>query len=166
MAAQGLGRIRRDARAVEWAGLENRCTLTGTVGSNPTLSASIFSPFLSSCLDMTYVLCYYSHNVLVQTFLKLQPAFHVCQGDLRVLHADTGKNETLMSVGGPQPADPTVVAAEQAQPGVDGGGRVQPVSGYEGPREVVGLRPGRRRARPGGSACESEWAVMCATHTC
>ena len=30
---------RRDARAVEWAGLENRCTLAGTVGSNPTLSA-------------------------------------------------------------------------------------------------------------------------------
>ena len=26
---------------VEQAGLENRCTLTGTVGSNPTLSAII-----------------------------------------------------------------------------------------------------------------------------
>ena len=24
---------------VEWGGLENRCTLTGTVGSNPTPSA-------------------------------------------------------------------------------------------------------------------------------
>ncbi len=30
---------RRGARAVEWDGLENRCTLTGTVGSNPTPSA-------------------------------------------------------------------------------------------------------------------------------
>ena len=27
---------------VEQAGLENRCTLTGTVGSNPTLSATYF----------------------------------------------------------------------------------------------------------------------------
>ena len=26
---------------VEQAGLENRCTLTGTVGSNPTLSANL-----------------------------------------------------------------------------------------------------------------------------
>ena len=31
--------IRRGARVVEWAGLENRCALTGTVGSNPTPSA-------------------------------------------------------------------------------------------------------------------------------
>ena len=31
--------IRRDARVVEWDGLENRCTGNGTVGSNPTLSA-------------------------------------------------------------------------------------------------------------------------------
>ena len=29
----------RGAGVVEQAGLENRCTLTGTVGSNPTLSA-------------------------------------------------------------------------------------------------------------------------------
>jgi hypothetical protein len=33
---------RRGARVVESAGLENRCTLTGTVGSNPTLSATEF----------------------------------------------------------------------------------------------------------------------------
>lgn len=32
--------LRRGARVVESDGLENRCTLTGTVGSNPTLSAS------------------------------------------------------------------------------------------------------------------------------
>ena len=31
--------FRRGARVVEWGGLENRCTLAGTVGSNPTLSA-------------------------------------------------------------------------------------------------------------------------------
>ena len=31
---------RRGARVVEWAGFENRCAFTGTVGSNPTLSAS------------------------------------------------------------------------------------------------------------------------------
>ena len=33
-------RKRRDARAVERGGLENRCPLTGTKGSNPFLSAS------------------------------------------------------------------------------------------------------------------------------
>ena len=31
---------RRGARVVEWAGFENRCAFTGTVGSNPTLSAN------------------------------------------------------------------------------------------------------------------------------
>jgi hypothetical protein len=31
---------RRGAGAVDRDGLENRCTLTGTVGSNPTLSAT------------------------------------------------------------------------------------------------------------------------------
>jgi hypothetical protein len=31
--------VRRGARAVEWDGLENRCGLRATVGSNPTLSA-------------------------------------------------------------------------------------------------------------------------------
>ena len=30
---------RRDARVVEWDGLENRCTVNGTGGSNPSLSA-------------------------------------------------------------------------------------------------------------------------------
>ena len=30
----------RGARVVESGGLENRCAFTGTVGSNPTLSAS------------------------------------------------------------------------------------------------------------------------------
>ncbi len=32
---------------VESGGLENRCTLTGTVGSNPTLSASYFKSQIS-----------------------------------------------------------------------------------------------------------------------
>ena len=32
--------IRRSAGAVERDGLENRCVLTGTVGSNPTSSAA------------------------------------------------------------------------------------------------------------------------------
>ena len=31
---------RRSGRVVEGGGLENRCTLTGTVGSNPTSSAN------------------------------------------------------------------------------------------------------------------------------
>src|SRR3546814_8786364 len=31
--------LRRGARVVDWDGLENRCAFTGTVGSNPTLSA-------------------------------------------------------------------------------------------------------------------------------
>src|SRR3546814_19992261 len=31
--------LRRGARVVDWYGLENRCAFTGTVGSNPTLSA-------------------------------------------------------------------------------------------------------------------------------
>src|SRR2546423_757658 len=33
--------LRRGAGAVERGGLENRCAFTGTVGSNPTLSASL-----------------------------------------------------------------------------------------------------------------------------
>ncbi len=33
---------------VDWDGLENRCTLTGTVGSNPTLSARFFLPQIFS----------------------------------------------------------------------------------------------------------------------
>jgi hypothetical protein len=32
-------KIRRDARAVEWGGLENRCPRKRTQGSNPCLSA-------------------------------------------------------------------------------------------------------------------------------
>ena len=35
----GKNKYWRGAGVVEQAGLENRCTLTGTVGSNPTLSA-------------------------------------------------------------------------------------------------------------------------------
>ena len=38
-----LKMIRRGARAAEWGGLENRCTFIGTVGSNPTLSATLRS---------------------------------------------------------------------------------------------------------------------------
>ena len=37
--------IRRGARAVESGGLENRCGLTATVGSNPTLSAKFSFTF-------------------------------------------------------------------------------------------------------------------------
>ena len=36
---------RRGARVVESGSLENCCTLTGTVGSNPTLSAISISDF-------------------------------------------------------------------------------------------------------------------------
>jgi hypothetical protein len=35
---------------VESAGLENRCTLTGTVGSNPTLTATT-TPIVSTSAD-------------------------------------------------------------------------------------------------------------------
>ena len=34
---------RRRGRVVDCGGLENRCTLTGTVGSNPTASANRFN---------------------------------------------------------------------------------------------------------------------------
>ena len=37
----------RGARAAESGGLENRCTLTGTVGSNPTLSVRDFKSRIS-----------------------------------------------------------------------------------------------------------------------
>ena len=37
------GILRRDARAVERGGLENRCTGNGTEGSNPSLSAKRLS---------------------------------------------------------------------------------------------------------------------------
>jgi hypothetical protein len=36
-----FGFLRRDVRAVQCACFENRCTVTGTGGSNPSLSASI-----------------------------------------------------------------------------------------------------------------------------
>ena len=39
-------RMRRGARVVESGSLENCCTLTGTVGSNPTLSAIEFKSYL------------------------------------------------------------------------------------------------------------------------
>ena len=35
-----LQKKRKDARVVEWDGLENRCTHKGTEGSNPPLSAA------------------------------------------------------------------------------------------------------------------------------
>lgn len=34
-------RYRRDARVVDWGGLENRCPGNWTVGSNPSLSANV-----------------------------------------------------------------------------------------------------------------------------
>ena len=36
---------------VDWDGLENRCAFTGTVGSNPTLSATVFpyAVLLATC---------------------------------------------------------------------------------------------------------------------
>ena len=36
----GSQTLRRGARVVDWGGLENRCAFAGTVGSNPTLSAT------------------------------------------------------------------------------------------------------------------------------
>src|SRR5262245_31662162 len=40
--------MRRGARVAESGGLENRCTLTGTVGSNPTLSVRDFKSRISN----------------------------------------------------------------------------------------------------------------------
>ncbi len=40
---------RRGARVDDWGGLENRCGLWATVGSNPTLSAELF--LFSDVLD-------------------------------------------------------------------------------------------------------------------
>ena len=39
-APRAIAQPRRGAGVVERGGLENRCTFTGTVGSNPTLSAN------------------------------------------------------------------------------------------------------------------------------
>ncbi len=38
-------RDRRDARVVDWGGLENRCPGNWTEGSNPPLSADHITPF-------------------------------------------------------------------------------------------------------------------------
>ena len=45
---------RRSGRVVEGGGLENRCTLTGTVGSNPTSSANSFSQLADSETDSVW----------------------------------------------------------------------------------------------------------------
>ncbi len=37
--AKWVWRVRRDARVVDWGGLENRCPGNWTEGSNPSLSA-------------------------------------------------------------------------------------------------------------------------------
>jgi hypothetical protein len=42
---------RRDARVVEWDGLENRCTGNCTEGSNPSLSANSAGPVLRKALQ-------------------------------------------------------------------------------------------------------------------
>ena len=39
--AKWVWRVRRDARVVDWGGLENRCQGNWTEGSNPSLSATI-----------------------------------------------------------------------------------------------------------------------------
>ena len=51
---------RRGARVVEWAGFENRCAFTGTVGSNPTLSASFFLALIPGtiCWQLVWKLRY------------------------------------------------------------------------------------------------------------
>ncbi len=38
--ASRVWRVRRDARVVDWGGLENRCPGNWTEGSNPSLSAT------------------------------------------------------------------------------------------------------------------------------
>ncbi len=49
---QNKSSFRRDARVVDWGGLENRCTLAGTQGSNPCLSA--YDLFVSASLFLIY----------------------------------------------------------------------------------------------------------------
>ena len=44
--------MRRGARVVESGGLENRCTRKGTVGSNPTLSATLIADFGLQIADL------------------------------------------------------------------------------------------------------------------
>ncbi len=44
---------RRDARVVEWGGLENRCPGNWTGGSNPFLSADYFNPVIPPIGEMT-----------------------------------------------------------------------------------------------------------------
>ena len=46
---------RRGARVDDWARLESVCTLTGTVGSNPTPSASVQSRLIRSTGDASAV---------------------------------------------------------------------------------------------------------------
>jgi hypothetical protein len=45
--------IREGARVVEWDGLENRCGLRSTEGSNPSLPAIVFLGKFSSHVELT-----------------------------------------------------------------------------------------------------------------
>ncbi len=45
----------KDARAVEWDGLENRCTGNCTQGSNPCLSASSSVALAEEDLSLTFI---------------------------------------------------------------------------------------------------------------
>ncbi len=57
-------RYRRDARVVDWGGLENRCPGNWTVGSNPSLSADHITPV---SLMLTGVLFYGIANLACQS---------------------------------------------------------------------------------------------------
>ena len=54
---------RRDARVVEWGGLENRCTGDSTQGSNPCLSAN--DPRLLGSQSFTPQFVLYSGDLAV-----------------------------------------------------------------------------------------------------
>ena len=53
--------LRRDVRAVEGARLESVCRGNSTVGSNPTLSATLFSSYIQQRLDTPIIAPIYKH---------------------------------------------------------------------------------------------------------
>ena len=65
---------RRGARVVESGSLENCCTFTGTVGSNPTLSATLFS-IRDSCFQLLKFFFQADADRLLLIAYSLSPRF-------------------------------------------------------------------------------------------
>ena len=70
----------RDARAVEWGGLENRCACERTVGSNPTLSSISLFYMIQYCsqisLKQRVLLTLFDHFSLI-LFIDILGAYGV-----------------------------------------------------------------------------------------